>query len=134
MTTLLYVGEDASFVESLERWFPDSRVAVLGRSLDACVPAPETILVLDLNCGAALDQISACRACCPQSPLVVVSDVRPDTLTAMALARTEGAECYFLKPVKEVNSLVAAVRSAASRLERWQKQLQSLAPPSENAE
>jgi hypothetical protein len=129
MTTVLYVGEDASFVESLEIWFPDSRVAVLGRSLEDCVATPETVVVLDLNHGAPLDQISACRECCPQAPLVVVSELRPDSLTAIALARTEGAECYFLKPVQEVDSLVSAVRAATLRLARWQDQLQSLAPP-----
>jgi hypothetical protein len=122
---ILYVGDDPDFVQECEQRFNDWRIAVAGRKIEAQADLPpETIVVLDLSESDVLQQIEACRTTWPMLPLIVVSALRPNTLTAMGLARLHGADAFFLKPIEDWQPFAAAIGNARQRLDRWAKQMQ----------
>lgn len=121
---ILYAGDDECLLWALERQL-ESRGYDLQWSKDATSIAEDWIcdgrrlLILDgdLTTAAGLEFLQSVKARDMGTPVIVITDNK--TLTNVGVARLNGAEALFFKPLTDFEPLKEVIERAFSRLRRW---------------
>lgn len=124
---ILYLGEDFAFATTLTQ-----ELAGEGFNLVCCqlggdgppeIAGPaDRLLILDTNLEtpAGLQRLRALKSGeMAHLPVIVASEQR--SLTALGLARLNGAEAMFFKPVGDFQPLREAILAAHRKLQHWRR-------------
>ena len=145
---LLYVGNDGELFNLLKdqhlrncRWHslddPYQVVQKLGAAptLDDLAAEPETweqcyqdryagvILDTDLSGEKAAEILRSIKSHDGGIPVIMLT--RQTSLASVCLARLDGAEACFVKPLQSPNSLLHAIQEALQKHRRWEQSLQA---------
>lgn len=122
---IVYGGPDdrlfAAFRERLEprgyelEWVKDPWRLPVARSGDYC-----WLLILDVDLTAAkdFDLLRRIKAAHPAIPVIVVTE--RTSLANVGLARIDGTEALFFKPLTSFEPVLEIVERALDRLRRWE--------------
>ncbi len=121
---IVYVGDDECLFWALERQL-ESRGYGLEWSKDVtsivedwiCHGRRLLILDADLTTAAGLKSLQSVKARDMGTPVIVITNNK--TLTNVGVARLNGSEALFFKPLADFEPLMQVIERAFSRLHRW---------------
>ena len=121
---IVYAGDDECLFWALEKqleshgydleWSKDATPIVEDWICDGC---RLLILDADLTTAAGLEFLQSVKARDMGTPVIVITDNK--TLTNVGVARLNGAETLFFKPLIGFEPLKEVIERAFSRLHRW---------------
>jgi DNA-binding NtrC family response regulator len=129
---IVYAGDDECLCWALEGQL-EPRGYAIERFADATALAEDPaadwhrILILDadLTTRAGLGFFESVRARDPGIPVILITEKK--TLAHVGLARLEGAEAIFFKPLTDFGPLLETIERAFARLDRWDQVLHAYA-------
>jgi DNA-binding response OmpR family regulator len=131
---IVYVGEDAELLSQLA-----GRLAGAGYRLEQASPREVRVeellagwlrlLILDMDVARppGLELLRRLKADDAGVPVIVLGDGGERPLTAISVARQNGAERFFFRAEIDLDELAAAIDDAFRRLAHWETDLERLA-------
>lgn len=85
---------------------------------------PPIVLDIDFKQSRAAEIVRDIKRIDGAFPLIVVS--RQPSLTAYSLARMDGAEAFFTKPLDNLDGLIEGIEAAFDKVDRWERTLRQM--------
>ena len=80
---------------------------------------PVIVLDLDFEQSSAVESVRDVKAIDGALPLIVVS--HQPSLSGYSLARMDGAEAFFIKPLGNPDGLIQEIEAAFDKADRWER-------------